>query len=85
MLSKEQWYIVQTNDDHWTGVCTIRCSYVKDTLNKIGHANFTGEALVNILTQWPSNNEHSIYNVLMINSQNVFDAQLIENDKPAPI
>lgn len=51
----------------------------------IGQANITGAAMVDMLKAWPSNNEHSIYNVLMINSEQVFDAQLIENDKPAPI
>jgi N-acylethanolamine-hydrolysing acid amidase len=85
MLSDENWYVAQTNDDHWTGVCTIRCQYVRDTMNSIGAANINGAKIVDMLKQWPSNNEHSIYNVLMINSENTFDAQLIANDKPAPI
>lgn len=85
MISDQRWFVSQTNDDHWTGVCTIRCSYVRETMASIGQANITGEAMVNMLKQWPSNNEHSIYNVLMINADQVFDAQLIENDKPAPI
>lgn len=85
MLSREQWYIAQTNDDHWTGVCTLRCTYVHESLDNMGREGFNGEALVNVLTQWPSNNEHSIYNVLMINERAFFDSQLIANDKPAPI
>jgi hypothetical protein len=85
MISDNRWFVSQTNDDHWTGVCTIRCSYVRETMASIGQANITGDAMVNMLKQWPSNNEHSIYNVLMINADQVFDAQLIENDKPAPI
>jgi N-acylethanolamine-hydrolysing acid amidase len=68
LLSADQWYIVQTNDDHWTGVCTIRCSYVKEGMDKIGRDNFTADQLVYMLKQWPSNNDHSIYNALMINS-----------------
>jgi len=51
----------------------------------IGQANITGDKMVDMLKQWPSNNEHSIYNVLMINQEQLFDTQLIENDKPAPI
>jgi hypothetical protein len=54
-------------------------------MDKIGRDNFTPEQLVNILSNWPSNNEHSIYNVLMINSLDVFDGKLIANDQPAPI
>lgn len=85
ILNEDQWYIVQTNDDHWTGICTIRCSYVKISLDTLGRENVTGEKLVDILSQWPSNNMHSIYNVLMLNEKKMFDAKLIENDKPAPI
>jgi hypothetical protein len=85
MLSEENWYVAQTNDDHWTGVCTIRCQYVHQTMDSIGAANITADKMVDMLKQWPSNNEHSIYNVLMINSQNVYNSQLIANDKPAPI
>ena len=85
MLSENNWFVSQTNDDHWTGVCTIRCSYVRDTMNSIGQANINGEAMVNMLKEWPSNNEHSIYNTLMINSEQIFETQLIANDKPAPI
>jgi len=85
MISDSRWYVNQANDDHWTGVCTIRCSYVRETMDSIGQANITGEKMVNMLKEWPSNNEHSIYNVLMINSEQVFDAQLIASDKPAPI
>lgn len=84
-LSEENWYVSQTNDDHWKGICNIRCSYVKDSLDAIGRDNITPEQLRNILLQWPSNNEHSIYNTLMIPSKSFFETQNIENDKPAPI
>lgn len=83
MLSSERWYVAQTNDDHWTGVCTLRCTYVHENLDKMGREGFNGEALVNVLSQWPSNNAKSIYNVLMINERAYFDSQLIANEKPA--
>jgi hypothetical protein len=25
-LTDKKWFVLQTNDDHWTGVCTARCS-----------------------------------------------------------
>ena len=84
-LSKDNWYVSQTNDDHWTGICTIRCSYVKDSLNQIGRENITAEKLRNILLQWPSNNQHSIYNTLIVPGQSFFEVQTISNDQPAPI
>jgi N-acylethanolamine-hydrolysing acid amidase len=68
LLTPDNWYVAQTNDDHWTGVCTIRCQYVRESMDAIGRDNITPEKLRNILLQWPSNNEHSIYNALMIPS-----------------
>ena len=85
ILSKDHWYVAQTNDDHWLGVCTIRCTYVRESLDKIGRENVDPEQLRNIMLQWPSNNQHSIYNTLMIPEKGFFEAQTIENDKPAPI
>lgn len=54
-------------------------------MDSIGAANITGDKMVDMLKQWPSNNEHSIYNALMINKLNSIDSQLIYNDQPAPI
>jgi hypothetical protein len=54
-------------------------------MSVIGHENITGENLTDMLKKWPSNNSHSIYNTLIINADDVFETQLIYNDKPAPI
>jgi N-acylethanolamine-hydrolysing acid amidase len=43
LLSPDNWYIAQTNDDHWTGVCTIRCQYVRDSMDAIGRDKITPE------------------------------------------
>jgi len=56
LLTKDNWYVAQTNDDHWTGICTIRCQYVRDSMNAIGRDNIKPEDLRQILLQWPSNN-----------------------------
>lgn len=85
LLTKDNWYVSQTNDDHWTGVCTLRCQYVRDSMNAIGRDNITPEDVRHILLQWPSNNQHSIYNTLAIPGQGFFEVQTIANDKPAPI
>jgi len=83
-LDENKWYIVQTNDDHWKGICNIRCSYVKDSLEYIGHDDFVSEDLFEILKKWPSNNVHSIYYSLMIPAKETFQSCLLDGDKPAP-
>jgi hypothetical protein len=42
-------------------------------MDAIGRNDITPEKLRNILLQWPSNNEHSIYNALMIPSKGFFE------------
>jgi hypothetical protein len=83
-LGENQWYIVQTNDDHWKGICNIRCSYVKDSLDYIGREDLKAQDLLDILKKWPSNNIHSIYSTLFIPSKATFVSYLLDGDKPAP-
>ncbi len=35
-LTPENWYVTQTNNYHWTGVCTIRCQYFRDSMDALG-------------------------------------------------
>ena len=35
-LTNDKWYVLQTNDDHWTGVCTSRCSVANKRMQDIG-------------------------------------------------
>ena len=30
------WYLSQTNDDHWKGICTQRCQYPREALPQLG-------------------------------------------------
>ena len=83
------WYLSQTNDDHWKGICTQRCQYPKEALKALGRDNLTPEALINMLKQYPSNNKYSIYNAIMMPSmasdQSIFKTELISNDGDAII
>ena len=36
VLSDDKWFLLQTNDDHWTGVCTARCSVANQRIKDIG-------------------------------------------------
>lgn len=35
-LSQDKWFLVQTNDDHWTGICTARCEAANNRIAAIG-------------------------------------------------
>ena len=84
-LSKDQWFVLQTNDDHWTGVCSARCAVAKQRMIDIGQENITPERIRNeILMQYPNMNEHGIYNALMIPSQKEFNIKFMESDLPDP-
>ena len=78
------WFLSQTNDDHWKGICTERCQYPREALPALGRENLTPSNLINILKQYPSNNKYSIYNVLMMPSKSSDDSiyltELISND-----
>ena len=76
---------MQTNDDHWTGVCTDRCSKANERIKAIGQAEMTPQRLRDeVLMLYPNANEHGIYNSLMIPSQKVDDVSFIVSDMPDP-
>jgi hypothetical protein len=83
-LSEEKWYLVQTNDDHWKGICKPRCSYVRSSLDAIGKANISDVKLVEVLSKWPSIHSHSIYNVLFLNKKQYLDTKFTQSDIPSP-
>ncbi|CDW80403.1 n-acylethanolamine-hydrolyzing acid amidase-like [Stylonychia lemnae] len=61
-LNDTQWYLVQTNQDHFDGKCPIRCQKANERIQAIGHKNITAENLrQNVLLQWPNLNFMSIY------------------------
>ena len=35
-LTDDKWFVLQTNDDHWTGICTTRCSVATQRIKAIG-------------------------------------------------
>lgn len=84
-LSDEQWFLSQTNDDHWTGVCTARCQASRSRIAKIGQQAMNPHKLRHdVLEQYPNLNEHGIYNTIMIPSKGVFDLETMESDLPDP-
>ena len=61
-LDEDNWYLVQTNDDHFAGVCLERCQDANTHMQAIGEENITIENLledvmlqshtINVFTIW---------------------------------
>jgi len=83
-LSKDNWYLVQTNRDHWDQGCNTRCAALTEHIEEIGHENFDLDALYNVLNMEPNLNEESLYaaafSAQMENSP--FFCQLVEGSIP---
>ena len=68
-LSDEKWYLAQTNQDHYTGVCPIRCQTANHNFTAIGRENLTVENMYrDVLEVWPLLNFKTIYSAVMIPS-----------------
>jgi len=76
-LSDERWYIAQTNDDHWTGVCVDRCISANANMQKVGQKEMSLERLkFDVLFQEPNYNELTLYQSMMVPSQHIFSSVL---------
>jgi hypothetical protein len=71
------------------GICTQRCLYARESIEKIGQANVTEASLLAFMKDYPSNNKYSIYNTIMKPSmslkKSLYETSLIENDGDAII
>ena len=83
-LSENRWYLLQTNDDHFKGVCTVRCEAANARIKKIGRNITPAQLKDDVLLQYPNLNFHGIYNTLMIPGQSNFVVQTIFSDRPDP-
>ena len=54
-LSESQWFLVQTNQDHFKGDCRKRCWWARYNFLRIGQASINPERLYNeVITVWPN-------------------------------
>lgn len=82
-LSNDDWYLVQTNQDHFEGTCLSRCQKAQETLNEIGPDNINEELFrERIMLQYPTLNSYTIFSAEMIPSQGALTARLVNNGKP---
>ena len=63
-LTDQNWFLVQTNQDHFKGDCRKRCWWARFKFLSIGESNISMDRMYKeVLTAWPNLNELSIYAV----------------------
>jgi len=75
-LSATNWYLVQTNDDHFAGDCQTRCALEHKILDGLGASGVTTDTLLkNVLYVCPILNRLTAYTVMFNNTgKGTFDS-----------
>jgi hypothetical protein len=74
---------VQTNDDHFAGVCQERCQDAIAHMNAIGKDNISMENLLDdVILQAHNLNVHTIYTTMSSPSENIWKAYGFDSDIP---
>lgn len=74
-LNATQWFLVQTNNDHWTpGGCYNRCESATTNLELLGQDALTQDSLRDsVLLQFPNLNYETLYNTQLTPSSGAID------------
>ncbi|CAI4232321.1 unnamed protein product [Auanema sp. JU1783] len=80
-LSKDRWYLVETNFDHWKKDGDKRRTTAQAALDKVGRSNLHSQYLQNILLLEPVRNNLTIYSTVLSASSpsNFYDSFQIIN------
>jgi len=82
-LSEDNWFIVQTNDDSFRGICQERCTAGNANMNKIGREGMSEARLMEeVVLVGPNLNKMTIFSSLLIPADKRFDAMWIDSDYP---
>lgn len=77
-LDEDHWYLVQTNQDHFSGDCPTRCQTARANFEKLGLDNLSVDRMYNeVLDVYPNLNHLSIHSSIMIPSQGTIKSQLV--------
>jgi len=83
LLSDDTWFIAQTNDDKFAGVCQTRCQAAHDNINKIGRDAISEERLMDeVILVGPTLNKMTIFSSLLIPTDKRFDTLWVDSDYP---
>ena len=73
-LSEDRWYLAETNEDHFAGVCHSRCRSANKNMQALGQQALDLEKLkFDVLFQEPNFNHETLYQSMMVPSQGLFD------------
>eukprot|EP00347_Sterkiella_histriomuscorum_P010753 403375054 len=71
-LNDTNWYLAQTNQDHFAGICPIRCQKARERIDLIGNKTVSPQNLLEkVMTQWPNLNYQTIYNSVYQMNKNI--------------
>jgi len=77
VLEGDEWYLLQTNSDHFKGVCLDRCAKGREQMDKLGPEGVTLEKIrETVLEVPPVKNELTTYNALMNPKTGYFDPRI---------
>lgn len=66
-ITDENWYLVQTNEDHFAGQCYDRCQAARANFEKLGRENLNVDSgFDSVLMVAPNLNHNSIYGIKMV-------------------
>ena len=77
-ISEENWYIVQTNDDTYSGQCRERCLAATKNLNTLTRNNTNTTTVYDkVLNVVPNLNSLSIYAAVMVPKNGLFLGDIV--------
>jgi hypothetical protein len=83
VLDEDNWYLVQTNDDHFNGVCQTRCQDAIEHMELIGKDNISYENLLtDVILQPHTLNSFTILTMMTSPSEGKYNAYGFDSDTP---
>lgn len=69
-----RWFLVETNYDHWVAppASDDRRDPTNERMNALSPSNITDHNLYNVMSQFPTLNQHTTYTAVMSAANNVF-------------
>jgi len=81
VLDDDHWYLVQTNDDHFKGICQQRCIDANDHMTAIGKDNINMDNLLTDVILLPHTlNVHTIFTTMAYPAGGVFNSYGFDSD-----
>jgi hypothetical protein len=82
-LDADHWYLLQTNDDHFSGVCQQRCLDGIEHIEALGKDGITlDNLLTDVILQSHTFNKFTIYTTMFTPAEGIFNAYGFDTDMP---